>query len=73
MDLNTYFERPDALSASKLAEAIGVSKGRISQLRGGEPWSPELALAAEKATGGLLDASKLNPVIAQARATGEAA
>lgn len=69
MTLETYLERPDALSLTKLAAEIGISKGRLSQLnKPGAEWPPELALRAEKATQGALSASALSPVIAQARA-----
>lgn len=66
MNLAAYFNRPDAMNASQLAAKIGVSKGRMSQLKD-KPWPPELALAAEKATDGALDAASLSPIIAQAR------
>jgi hypothetical protein len=72
MELATYLSRPDAMNRSQLAAAIGVSKGRITQLKD-KPWPPELALAAERVTQGALDAAMLSPVVAQARATGEAA
>lgn len=67
MDLETYLERPDAISLTKLAAKIGISKGRLSQLKGSE-WPPELALKAERVTGGELNASALSSVIAEARA-----
>jgi DNA-binding transcriptional regulator YdaS (Cro superfamily) len=72
MSLKQYFERPDAMNASQLAAKIGISKGRMSQLKD-KPWPPDLALAAEKATEGLLDAGALSPIIAEARETGGAA
>ena len=72
MTLATYLSRPDAMNRSQLAAAIGVSKGRITQLKD-KPWPPELALEAERVTGGALDAALLSPVVAMARATGEAA
>lgn len=68
MNLAAYFESPDAMNATQLAAKIGISKGRLSQLRE-KPWPPELALAAEKATDGKLDAAQLSPVVAEARAT----
>lgn len=68
MNLASYFDSPDAMNATQLAAKIGISKGRMSQLRD-KPWPPELALAAEKATDGKLDAAALSPVIAEARAT----
>lgn len=68
MTLDAYFKRPDALSRTKLAEAIGISKGRLSQLTKHEQeWPPELALRVEVATDGAIDASRISRVIAQAR------
>lgn len=69
MSLVEYLTRPDALSLTNLAAELGVSKGRLSQLKkdGGE-WPPELALKAERVTDGALSASALSSVIAQARA-----
>lgn len=62
------------MSATQLAAKIGISKGRLSQLRkDGAVWPPELALNAERETGGLLNASDLSPIVADARKTGEAA
>ena len=66
-------DRPDAMNATQLAEALGISKGRMSQIRTGGQWPVELALAAERVTGGALDASLLNPLVAQARTSGAAA
>lgn len=60
------------MNASQLAAAIGISKGRMSQLKD-KPWPPELALVAERVTSGALDAGVLSPVIAEARGTGKAA
>ncbi len=61
------------MSLTVLASEIGISKGRLSQLRNSTDWPPELALAAESKTGGALSASTLCPVIAKARQTGAAA
>ena len=72
MTLATSLEQPGAMNRSQLATAIGVSKGRITQLKD-KPWPPELALEAERVTAGALDAAALSPVVAMARATGEAA
>lgn len=73
MELEAYLSRPDALSPTDLAKVIGVSKGRLSQLRKetreGREWPPELALKAETATAGQLSASALSSIIAQARAS----
>lgn len=68
MTLDAYFSQPDALSLTDLAKRVGISKGRLSQIRGGEPCPPELALKLERETGGAVSASGLSHVIAQARA-----
>lgn len=68
MTLDAYFSQPEALSLTDLAARIGVSKGRLSQIRGGAPCPPALALLIEKATEGRVSASMLSHVIAQARA-----
>jgi len=68
MELEAYLSRPNAISLTKLAAEIGISKGRLSQLnKPGAEWPPELALRAE-VTGGELSASALCSVIARARA-----
>lgn len=67
MTLDTYLRRDDAKSLTALAGELGVSKGRLSQLRDKTEWPPELALRAEAATGGLLDASRLSAVVSDAR------
>lgn len=68
MTLNEYLARDGAESLTALSELIGISKGRLSQLRGKE-WPPELALKAEEKTNGALDASMLSTIIANARKT----
>lgn len=69
MNLEAYLNRPDALSLTDLAKVIGISKGRLSQLKNeGKDWPPELALRAEELTDGQLSASSLSGIIAQARA-----
>jgi hypothetical protein len=50
-DARHYFQRPDAMNASQLAVAIGISKGRVSQLRDSTDWPPELALAVDLGRG----------------------
>lgn len=67
MDLATYLNQPGN-KASDLARAIGVSDGRLSQIKTGEPCPPELALKIEAATKGAVSASALSHVIALARA-----
>ena len=73
MTLDTYQNRKGAKTLTALAAEMGVSKGRLSQLRSKTDWPAELALAAEAATGGALNASLLCPVVARARETGAAA
>lgn len=73
MTLQEYLDSPGAMTATALAKAMNVTPGRISQLKTMGNWSPEMALAAEEATGGLIDAARLHPVIAKARQPREAA
>lgn len=60
------------MNATQLAEAIGISKGRMSQLRDAD-WPAELALRAEEKTNFALDAAKLSSVVKKARSQGQAA
>lgn len=69
MTLDTYLAGEGAKTLTALSEEIGVSKGRLSQLRNSTDWPPELAMKVEEATGGALNASKLSRVVAQARDT----
>lgn len=73
MTLESYLKRPDAMNLTQLAAAIGISKGRMTQLRQNGDWTPELALKVEAETGGAINASLLNATIAKARQTGAAA
>ncbi len=73
MTLDGYLERPGAMTLTKLAGEIGISKSRLSQLRNSTDWPAELALAIESKTGGALNASLLSPTVAKARQTGAAA
>ena len=73
MTLDAYLKRPDAMSLTQLASELGISKGRLSQLRKPVDWPAELALAAESKTGGALNASVLSSTVAKARQTGAAA
>jgi DNA-binding transcriptional regulator YdaS (Cro superfamily) len=68
MTLDAYLKRPDAMKLTDLALAANISKGRLSQIKGGEPCPPDLALRIEAATGGIVSASDLSHVIARARA-----
>lgn len=67
MLLDTYLKRDGSLSLTELSVRIGISKGRLSQLRNAVDWPPELALKAEEETHGALDASFLSAVVAKAR------
>jgi DNA-binding transcriptional regulator YdaS (Cro superfamily) len=67
MTLSKYLGRDGAMSLTDLARAMGISKGRLSQLRDKTDWPPELALTAETKTDGALDAAELSPIIARAR------
>lgn len=67
MKLSQYLDTDGAPSLTDLAAKIGVSKGRLSQLRDSADWPPDLALKAEAETAGALDASELSPIIARAR------
>jgi DNA-binding transcriptional regulator YdaS (Cro superfamily) len=67
MTLDTYLHSPGAMSLTDLSAAVGISKGRLSQLRHSTELPPELALKIERETNGALNASALSPVIADAR------
>ena len=67
MTLDTYLGRQGAKTLTELSIELGVSKGRLSQLRNLNEWPPELALKIETATDGLLSASQLSATIAKAR------
>lgn len=68
MTLQEYLNQPDALTRSALCERLGISNGRLSQLRDLTDWPPELALRLEEVTAGAISASDVSPIIAQARA-----
>lgn len=68
MTLHRYLGTKGAKSLTALSLELGVSKGRLSQLRHLKDWPPELALKVEKATDGKLNASALSAVVADARA-----
>jgi len=67
MTLSTYLEGASALTLTELSMKLGVSKGRLSQLRDDTNWPPDLALRAEEETAGALDASSLSPIVFRAR------
>ena len=68
MTLHDYVRRPGALTRTELCDGLGISAGRLSQLRDLRDWPPELALKLERVTHGAISASEICPVIAQARA-----
>lgn len=65
--LATYLSRDGSKKLTEIAAAVGVSKGRLSQLRDATEWPPQLALDVERATGGGVNASELSAVVASAR------
>lgn len=67
MTLDQYLAKDGAKTLTALSLEIGVSKGRLSQLRHATDWPPDLALKVEAAVGGALDASALSQVVARAR------
>lgn len=67
MTLDQYLAADGAETLTALSASLGISKGRLSQLRKLPDWPPELALTAERETGGKLDASQLSSVVAKAR------
>jgi len=69
MTLDAYLRSAGAKSLTELAGDLGVSKGRLSQLREALDWPPDLALKVEAATKGGVNASDISPVIARARVT----
>lgn len=68
MTLSDYLNAPGAKTLTALSLEVGVSKGRLSQLRDLTEWPPELALKIEKATDSALNATDLSKVVADARA-----
>lgn len=68
MTLDGYLETTGAKTLTALSLEVGVSKGRLSQLRHAKEWPAELALRVEDATQGALNAAELSPVVARARA-----
>ena len=63
--LDEYLKRPGAVSLTDLSAKVGISKGRLSQLRSETDWPPDIALKIEAETG--LDAGKLSSIIERAR------
>jgi DNA-binding transcriptional regulator YdaS (Cro superfamily) len=69
MTLENFLALEGSPTMTKLAADIGVTTGRLSQLRDSTDWPADLALKVEEATSGKLNASVLSPVIARARKT----
>jgi hypothetical protein len=68
MTLSEYLDREGSPSLTDLSAKLGISKGRLSQLKSStDDWPPDLALKVEEETGGALDAGKLSSIIARAR------
>jgi DNA-binding transcriptional regulator YdaS (Cro superfamily) len=67
MTLDQYLAADGAVTLTALSASLGISKGRLSQLRTATEWPAELALTAERETNGALNASHLSSVIAKAR------
>ena len=72
MTLKQYLATDGALSRTELCERLGISNGRLSQLNDAtadskDEWPADLALKAEEATGGIMDASTLSSIVARAR------
>ena len=67
MTLDKYLGTDGAKSLTALSIEIGVSKGRLSQLRSSTDWPAELAMKVERATLRAVDASDLSPTVAAAR------
>lgn len=67
--LDHYLSRDDAPSMTAFAAKLGVTKARLSQLRHSTDWPAELALAAERQSGGALNASDISAVVKLARKT----
>jgi DNA-binding transcriptional regulator YdaS (Cro superfamily) len=58
---------PAVMSKVQISRLLGVTPGRISQLSSERVWPPEMALDVERVTRNGMDASYLNPLIAEAR------
>ena len=65
--LDTYLNTEGAPTLTALSAAIGISKGRLSQLRHSTEWPADLALKVEAETKGLVNASVLSATVAMAR------
>ena len=69
MTIRTYLARPDALSRTDLAEALGITQGRLSQLNDVTDLPPLIALKLEQVSEGVVNAADVSSIIKQARET----
>lgn len=67
LSLSQFLDTAGAPSLTDLAEKIGISKGRLSQLKSETDWPPDIALKIEAATNGAIDASAVSTIIQRAR------
>ena len=66
MRLDEYLER-EGLTRAAMAERLGITAGRLSQLRNAE-WPVSLALRLERETGGEVRAETVCALVQQIRA-----
>jgi DNA-binding transcriptional regulator YdaS (Cro superfamily) len=67
MDIAAYCKSVGILQ-SDLAAQLGISPGRLSQLKDSNEWPADLALRLEEVTARVISASDVSPTIARARA-----
>lgn len=67
MTLEQYLAAPGSPNLTEFAAMLGVSKGRLSQIKAAGEWPAELAMKAEEQTLGALCASDLSATVARAR------
>ncbi len=65
--------RSAGLTLGALAQKVGVTTGRLSQINGGQTCPADLALKIEAATDGAISAAVLSPIIGAARRPEQAA
>lgn len=68
MTLREYFERKNSVSLADMANMLDVTEARVRQIRASNVAPPNVALKIERITSGLVNASDLSAVIAEARA-----
>lgn len=67
--MHEYLKAEQAPTLSSLAASLGVSVGRLSQLRRSTKWPARLALKLEQATGGAINAAVISEIVAECRHT----